>query len=45
MKRPTVASATFTPTGIDPTTGDPLIEVQVPTSGSKEFIRLNVTNP
>ncbi|HEV3273033.1 MAG TPA: choice-of-anchor tandem repeat GloVer-containing protein [Candidatus Methylacidiphilales bacterium] len=43
----TLASPTIIQTGTDPTTGDPVMQVQVPLSGapSKEFLRLNVTQP
>ena len=31
--------------GNDPTTGDPIMQAQVPISGATQFLRLNVTNP
>jgi hypothetical protein len=41
----TVTNPSIVQTGNDPVTGDPIVQVQVPASGSKEFIRLNVTMP
>ena len=41
----TVANPIMIQTGTDSTTGDPMMQVQVPVSGNKEFIRLNVTMP
>lgn len=35
---------TFSQIGTDSATGDPLIEVTVPSSRSREFIRLNITS-
>ena len=32
-------------TGADPITGDPIMQVQVPVSGAKQFLRLDVTEP
>jgi len=32
-------------TGNDPITGDPIMQVQVPVTGAKQFLRLNVTMP
>jgi len=32
-------------TGNDPNTGDPIMQAQVPLTGTKQFIRLNVTQP
>ncbi|HEV3272310.1 MAG TPA: peptidylprolyl isomerase [Candidatus Methylacidiphilales bacterium] len=39
----TVTNPTFVQTGSNSTTGDPIIQVQVPVTGAKQFIRLNVT--
>ena len=41
----TLTNPTIIQTGTDPTTGDPIMQVQVPTTGSTQFIRLNVTSP
>jgi len=41
----TLTNPTITQTGSDSTTGDPIMQVRVPASGSKLFIRLNVTSP
>ena len=52
LKTWTTLTTTSTPTaytlkrvGTDTTTGDPMMQVQVPATGNREFIRLNVTNP
>ncbi len=39
------ATSNVVETGIDANTGDPLFQVQVPITGSKEFVRLKVTQP
>ncbi len=41
----TVANPTVLASGSDPVTGDPITQVGVPFTGSREFIRLNVTQP
>jgi len=41
----TVANPIITQTGTDPNTGDPIIQFQVPVTGTREFLRLNVTCP
>ena len=41
----TSANSITVQTGTDSVTGDPLMQVQVPFSGSREFIRLQVTAP
>ena len=41
----TLVNPTTTQTGTDANTGDPIMQVQVPASGTKEFIQLNVTSP
>ena len=38
-----VSDPTFTKIGTDATTGDSIMQVQVPMTGSKQFLRLNVT--
>ncbi len=44
---PPTNTATYTlqPVSTDPTTLDPIMQVEVPFSGTSEFIRLNVTSP
>jgi uncharacterized repeat protein (TIGR03803 family) len=39
----TVQNPTITQTGTDPNTGDPLMLAQIPATGTREFIRLNIT--
>ncbi len=41
----TVTNPTLLQTGNDPITGDPIMQAEVPVTGSKEFLRLNVTEP
>lgn len=41
----TVSNPGLTQMGTDPNTGDPIMQVQVPASGSREFIQMNVTSP
>ncbi len=41
----TVANPTVLSSGSDPVTGDPITQVGVPFTGSREFIRLSVTQP
>jgi len=41
----TLSNPTIVPMGTDSNTGDPIMQVQVPMSGTKQFIRLNVTSP
>ena len=41
----TPTNSTTTQTGTDATTGDAIMQVQVPFTGNKEFIRLQVTAP
>ena len=41
----TVPHPTMTQTGSDATTGDPIMQAQVPVSGATQFIRLNITSP
>ena len=40
-----VSNPILTQTGTDSTTGDPMMQIEVPSSGTAEFIRLNVTMP
>jgi fibronectin-binding autotransporter adhesin len=39
----TVSNPTTTQIGTDPNTGDPILQVQVPATAPREFIRLNLT--
>jgi hypothetical protein len=41
----TVTNPAITQTGTDFNTGEPIMQAQVPFTGEKEFIRLNVTSP
>jgi len=41
----TLTNPTIVPTGIDPNTGEPIMQAQVPLTGTNEFIRLNVFSP
>jgi hypothetical protein len=41
----TVPNPTMTQTGSDPTTGDPIVQAQVPVTGATQFLRLQVTSP
>jgi cyclophilin family peptidyl-prolyl cis-trans isomerase len=41
----TVSNPTIVQTGANATTGDPTMQVQIPASGTKQFIRLNITQP
>jgi hypothetical protein len=41
----TVVNPTIIQTGNDPSTGDPIMQMQVPMSGTRQLIRLNVTGP
>jgi hypothetical protein len=47
MPNPTIieSGVSVVQTGTDSTTGDPIIKAQVPVTGTKQFIRLNVTQP
>ena len=47
MPSPTIleTGVSIIQTGTDSTTGDPIIQAQVPITGTKQFIRLNVTQP
>jgi autotransporter-associated beta strand protein len=42
---PTPTTYTLQQVDTDSTTGDPIMQVQVPITGTKQFIRLNVTSP
>ena len=41
----TITNPAFIETGLDPVTGDPILQVQVPVTASAQFIRLSVTSP
>jgi hypothetical protein len=41
----TVSNPSFVETGLDPVTGDPIMQFQVPVTTAKQFIRLKVTSP
>jgi uncharacterized repeat protein (TIGR03803 family) len=41
----TSANATTSQIGTDPTTGDPIMQAQVPVTSGRQFIRLNITQP
>ena len=41
----TMTNPTLIQIGTDSTTGDPMMQVQVPVTGPTQFIRLNVTSP
>jgi len=41
----TQSSTVFSQVSTDPNTGDPIMEAEVPFSGTTEFMRLNVTSP
>jgi hypothetical protein len=41
----TLTNPAFVQTGTDSSTGDPILQIQVAETGTKEFIRLNVTQP
>ncbi|TCO82588.1 putative Ig domain-containing protein, partial [Chthoniobacter flavus] len=41
----TVANPTILQAGTDANTGDPIMQVQVPATGTSKFIRLNVSSP
>jgi hypothetical protein len=41
----TMPNPTLVQTGVDPNTGDPIMQVQVPVGSANEFIRLSVTSP
>jgi uncharacterized delta-60 repeat protein len=41
----TLANTAITQTGADHLTGDPIMQAQVPFTGTAQFLRLNVTNP
>jgi len=47
MPNPTIleAGVSIVQKGTDSTTGDPIIQAQVPVTSAKQFIRLNVTQP
>jgi hypothetical protein len=42
---PTATTYALQQVDIDPNTGDPILQVQVPATGTSKFIRLNVTSP
>jgi hypothetical protein len=41
----TLTAPALIQTGSDLNTGDPIMQAQVPVSGTTQFIRLNVTSP